>query len=972
MERPLSAPSSEPLSEHPPFSATRTPLITLSRDELNAIALDAIKARVALIDTAGMVVMTNSAWRGLYAMDDGVATHPSASIGANYLDACRSGALFDAAIGEAVCAGLRAVLSGHAPSFTIDHERRSGDGSHWYRLFATPLSGQFEGALIQQYDITSERTAREAAGERDADIAAVVEKARCLVWHSIVRRTENPRFLSWEIRFPALAAAKRLIPIELRPEETYGQAFYRCRNQEDKEREDDKICAAIRAGRNYDYEFRIDVRGETRWMHEYVQVETLIPDEKWSAVGVCIDVTELRRTDERLGALYGIVADAELSHEARIHQLMELGCAAFNLPFAFLGETAAGKYTIEQAICPSMQFAPGFSVDLGATFCEETVRRDQVFALERVTGTPWCSHRAYDTFGSEVYFGTPVRMTGRVFGTLCFADSTARIEPFSSSDYEFLRLLGQCVSTELTRRHAANALKESEARFRMLVDSMPALVWMLDADRKPTFVSRRWDDFVGSENRAAVFARSMSLLHPEDRPDYERVWEEIVERREAFQLEARFRRADGEYRTLLNVGIPRYLADGEFLGWIGVSTDITEQKAIRTAMFESSKLESLGRLAGGIAHDFNNLLMAIMGYTNLAQREIEQNESAVGHLEHVITASERAAELTRQLLMYARKQVVPFHTLNLNTVIRNMTPLLQHTVGGSRKLILTLSDDLYDVCANESQIGQILMNLVVNACDAMPDGGRVTIRTNNVQLDCAYTSLHAELKPGEYALLTVSDTGQGMTLDVQQRIFEPFFTTKGPGKGTGLGLATCFGIVQQNRGHIRVDSAPGQGATFYIYLPRHCANARQEPAQGQPVLETSRKGVILVVDDDAMVRDIMARILSANGYSVLQASNGAQALERFATDGDRIDLVITDLTMPIIGGTELVRLLRERDHMPKVVFVSGDPHAHAAADPASSVLLAKPFSSEQLMDVVHRVLETGGSLPLRANSKPGA
>jgi len=386
--------------------------------------------------------------------------------------------------------------------------------------------------------------------------------------------------------------------------------------------------------------------------------------------------------------------------------------------------------------------------------------------------------------------------------------------------------------------------------------------------------------------------------------------------------------------------------------------DITLQHLLREQLIESQKLESLGRLAGGVAHDFNNLLTAILGYTEMALASLPDAAKERRFMNNVNAAAERATTLTRQLLMYARRQMVEFNIVDINSIILNVYPLLRRTIGEHYELVIALEDEDCHVSANSSQMEQVLTNLVVNARDAMPNGGRILIETSCVILDAEYADRHLGVTPGEYVIYSVSDNGIGMTRAVRDRIFEPFFTTKDVGQGTGLGLATCYGIVKQSKGNIWVYSEPGSGTTFKVYLPRVHEKVQESPVQPVDILPSGTE-TVLVVDDEPMVRDITSSILRTWGYRVLEASSGVEALHLQRESMAQIDLLITDVVMPHMGGKELAQNLQAVFPALKVLYMSGYTQnviLQQGVLKPDVVLLTKPFASRSLFEKVREAL----------------
>ena len=395
-------------------------------------------------------------------------------------------------------------------------------------------------------------------------------------------------------------------------------------------------------------------------------------------------------------------------------------------------------------------------------------------------------------------------------------------------------------------------------------------------------------------------------------------------------------------------------------GSVLVFRDVTERKLLQEQFRQAQKMEGIGRLAGGVAHDFNNLLTVILGYCEFAFTKAVGNHSLRDDLNQVKQAGERATTLVSQLLAFSRKQVLQPRVLDLNQVVGSSERMLQRLIGEDVDLVSNTRSGLRHVLADPGQIEQIILNLAVNARDAMPQGGRLTIETANVELDENYARTHAEVVPGRYVLLAASDTGHGMDADTQARIFEPFFTTKEPGKGTGLGLSTVFGIVKQSGGHIWFYSEPGQGATFKIYLPvvdEDVTSAGEEIEVGSSL---NGSVTILLVEDDEMVREFARAALRSYGYTVLAAADAAEALEFSREHIGLISLIVTDLVMPGITGRKLSEQLTSLRPEMKVLYVSGYPDnaivRHGLLDPETA-FLQKPFTPDALARKVREVLD---------------
>ncbi len=399
-------------------------------------------------------------------------------------------------------------------------------------------------------------------------------------------------------------------------------------------------------------------------------------------------------------------------------------------------------------------------------------------------------------------------------------------------------------------------------------------------------------------------------------------------------------------------GIPRYL--------IVVGRDITEQKQLEAQLIQSQKMEAIGQLAGGVAHDFNNLLTSIIGNATLISMKLEKDSPLQEYPEEIMKAGNSAASLTRQLLAFSRKQIFQPEVLNLNAVIPNIEKMLRRLIGEDIELKTILQPELGNVEADPGQIEQIVVNLAVNARDAMPTGGQLTIETVNVQMDEAYAREHITAKLGPYVMMAISDTGTGMDEEIRSRIFEPFFSTKEEGQGTGLGLSTVYGIVKQSDGYIWVYSEPGKGTTFKIYLPRVDKKSRDIKKIKTFVKSLSGTETVLVVEDNSMVRELVIKILQKYGYKVLEAKDGEEAIEIGKQHEGPIDLMLTDVVMPGMSGRILAMEFESLRPKIKVLYMSGYTDnivVHHGILDRGMVFIQKPFTHDALAGKVRELLD---------------
>jgi two-component system cell cycle sensor histidine kinase/response regulator CckA len=464
-----------------------------------------------------------------------------------------------------------------------------------------------------------------------------------------------------------------------------------------------------------------------------------------------------------------------------------------------------------------------------------------------------------------------------------------------------------------------------------------------------------------SDEIGGVKNRWRELIHPDDLERYVKEMDRVQAiGTEPLHIEYRVRKKNGPYFTVKDEG--NYILDGsEKAGHlVGFITDITEQRMLEEQLRQSQKMEAVGRLAGGLAHDFNNLLTVIKGYSRMVLDDPRREEKVRANVEHIDSAAERAASLTRHLLAFSRKQVLQPKVIDLNLLIENLDKMLRRLIGEDILVVTATAETLGSVKADPGQIEQVIMNLVVNARDAMPNGGKLTIETANVELDADYAREHEGVRPGRYIMLAVSDTGSGMDLQTQARIFEPFFTTKELGRGTGLGLSTVYGIVKQSGGHIWVYSELNRGTTFKIYFARvdDPAGKVQHPARsGVP---TEGHETLLLVEDDEQVRELTHSVLVACGYHVLLAENGQAALKICEQHGRDIDLLVTDVVMPGISGREVASQVTARWPNIKVLYMSGyteNSIVHHGVLENGTFFLAKPFTPTTLANKVRGVLD---------------
>jgi PAS domain S-box-containing protein len=521
------------------------------------------------------------------------------------------------------------------------------------------------------------------------------------------------------------------------------------------------------------------------------------------------------------------------------------------------------------------------------------------------------------------------------------------------------RLLGALVTfRDITRRkQSENALRDSERRYRSLVEAARDVIVTLSAEGRITSLNPAFEAVTGWSRDEWLGQSFEPLVHPQDLPMVLQMFQQTLIGKLNPAYEARIRSRSDKYLVGEITATPQIEA-GRVVGALAFVRDVTRRKELEEQLAQTQRMELIGRFAGGIAHDFNNLLTAIIGFSELVMSDLSPDSALRPDLEEIKKTGERASALTKQLLAFSRKQVLQPRLLYLNDVVQKMLGLLQGSEAENIALTTRLSAVLGWIKIDPVQIEQVILNLVVNARDAMPEGGTITLVTDNVNLDGAHAQEHIGARPGAYVMLQVIDTGLGIDAYIRPHIFEPFFTTK-KGKGTGLGLATVLGIVQQSGGHITVSSERGKGSTFSVYFPR--VNEAVAPVKPRPAFTEVLEGTetILLVDEEKAIRELARRTLKTKGYAVLEASNGLHALA-ICDRNDSIDLVITELVMPDMNGLQLADRLKAMRPEKKVLYMSGYIDSSVAEDGIlgeNAAFLSKPFTALDLARKVREVLD---------------
>ncbi|MGH3103162.1 MAG: PAS domain S-box protein, partial [Gaiellaceae bacterium] len=586
----------------------------------------------------------------------------------------------------------------------------------------------------------------------------------------------------------------------------------------------------------------------------------------------------------------------------------------------------------------------------------------------------------YSDLGVHATAGVPLRSAGAVIGVLgiayqdparaCGEPELALLSRFgqlASLALENMRLYADAQRELEERREAEEALRKSQELYRAIVESSADVIALLDLDGTALYVSPAHERVLGYRQDELIGRAVLEHVHPDD---VERAAVTIAAsvggEAQRSETVTRFRHKDGHWIDMEGVTSVVRNEAGEPEMILTIARDVTERNRaaedkakLEEELRQAQKMEAVGRLAGGVAHDFNNLLTAITGYGDLALARLDEDSPARRNVEEMKRAGERAAALTRQLLAFSRKQVLQPKVLDLNDVVGGLEGMLARVLGEDVELATGLEPELGRTRADPGQIEQVVLNLAINARDAMPRGGRLTITTSNVELDDFFVAVHPGATPGQFVQLAVSDTGEGMDRETLGRVFEPFFTTKPPGQGTGLGLSTVYGIVSQTGGQIWAYSEPGRGTAFKVYLPRVWdVAADREEQRAQPGLGGTE--TVLLVEDEAIVRSLVREMLERAGYTVLEAADGDEAAALADEHAGAIDLLMTDVVMPGVGGQQLAaRMLQERPGL-RVLFTSGYTEAaimHHGVLAPDTAFLEKPFTAVDLGRKVRELLD---------------
>jgi len=668
--------------------------------------------------------------------------------------------------------------------------------------------------------------------------------------------------------------------------------------------------------------------------------------------------------DERLAVLrrYRILDTPE---EAAFDRITELAAGMFQVPIAVISFVDRERQWFKSHFGLKISEA-----SLDNSFCAHTILSDQVMVVGDATRDDRFRHRPMVVGSGRIrfYAGAPlITPEGFRLGAVAVMDTRPRGTLTGTERASLANLAGIVMHEPNLERELASmrrgdgAVSEGEAKFRALMESASQAIIAVNHKGLIELVNNKTEELFGYTSEELI-GNNLEMLLPEAlREQHKGHRQDFFSRPKVrpmgIGLNLAGRRKNGQ-EFPIEISLNYVEVGGHSLA-ISFITDISTRIRLEQELRQSQKMEAVGQLAGGVAHDFNNLLTVILGYSAMVLDGLTADHAFREPLEEIEKAATSAASLTRQLLAFSRRQVVRLKTLNLNTVIGQTDRMLRRVVSEDIELIVALGDHVDDILADPGLIEQIVMNLTINAGDAMPEGGKLIIETSNLFLDKEYGGAHLAIKTGPHAMLAVTDTGTGMSAEVSARIFEPFYTTKSQGKGTGLGLATVYRIVQQLEGTIWVYSEPGKGTTFKIFFPSAEAGAKLEPEDPEERTCSGGQDTVLLVEDESGVRKFLRTMLEKQGYTVLDAANAADALSLAAHNPERIDLLLTDVIMPGMNGPELAERLSRLRPGVKVLFMSGYTDRTIRLHDRlgdGAYFIQKPFTTNSLAQKVREVL----------------
>lgn len=673
------------------------------------------------------------------------------------------------------------------------------------------------------------------------------------------------------------------------------------------------------------------------------------------------DISDRKRVEALSSALYRVAEKSSAAHElqqffAAVHSIIDELMYARNFYIALYDHTTeliSFPYFVDEQdqAPPAKKLGRGLTDYLIRTGEPLLATPEVLQAMEDRGEVERNGARSLD------WMGVPLKVNNHTFGALVVQTYSKNIR-YGERDKEILTFVARQLASAVEIKRNEQALRRSEARYRSLVQSSVYGIYRSSLEGRFLDVNPALITMLGYSS-----AEEVLILDPEkdvfaNADEHSHLIEEFRRTGRLDGIEVKWKRKDGSSITVRISGRAVSSSDEPADVLEAIAEDVTDRRALEDQFRQAQKMEAVGRLAGGVAHDFNNLLMVISGYAEVILAKLPANHPLHEKGKAIQQAADRATTLTRQLLAFSRKQLLELKVVDVNAIVRDMERLLRPLIGENVELVTVLAPQAPHTRADAGQLEQVLMNLVVNAKDAMPTGGNLTIQTQATVIDDIHRGGQQFIRPGNYVMLSVSDTGMGMDKETQSRIFEPFFTTKEKGKGTGLGLSTVYGIVKQSGGYVIVQSEKGRGTTFHIYLPQVQGAVEPHPVPA-PDAALGGSETVLLVEDEESVRQLVRDTLEAKGYKVLEADSGEAGIETASRHEGRIDLVITDIVMPGMSGREMVKRLAQTRPATRVLYLSGyseDAVVNEGSVESGTAFLQKPFSLQSLARKVRELL----------------
>jgi PAS domain S-box-containing protein len=898
---------------------------TLQREsaEMQSSIMDVLPAHIALLDHEGNILSVNNGWRQ-FSWNNALESS-GLGVGQNYLTACDTAREPFAEGPIEAAAGIRAVLAGLAPQFSFEYACHSPTERRWFRLMVRPLEKvNLRGAVVMHVDITARKLAEEAVGESEARFQGTFEQAAVGIAHV----SADGFFLRVNDKLCAILGYLR--------EELLGLPVVQLVFPEDQPASMEASRAMLAAERSsYTRETRYRRKdGNLVWANFVSTLERSSDGKAKYFICVFEDISRRKQAEERVRR-----NEALLRMAGRTARMGGWAVDLSEKRVVWSDEVCA-IHEVPAETSPALEEA----IDYYAPQCREEIRK--TFEACARDGGPFDLETELITAK-----GTPVWV--RAIG-----------EAVRDANGAITRVQG--AFQDITeRRRAEQILRESEERFRQIAENINEVFWITDSERRRViYVSPAFEKIWGRSPDELYGDTEgwIGTIHPEDR----RRVEEAIRCKptsEPYEEVYRICRSDGAVRWIRDRAFPLKDGIGEVYRTVGVAEDITEMKKLETQFLRAQRMECIGTLAGGIAHDLNNILSPILISANLLR-----NAGSLRDVENIIplieSSAKRGSEVVRQLLIFGRGIESQRVLIEVRHLMKEMVEIMRETFPKNIKIEFRIPNELWPVLGDATQLHQVLLNLCVNARDAMPEGGTVVLNAQNIELDAAACKANPEARAGSFVKLEVMDNGSGISAEVMTKVFEPFFTTKPIGKGTGLGLSTVLGIVKNHGGFINVQSEVGKGTQFDVYLAAK-PTAPEPPATSANSLPAKRGHgeLLLLVDDEPDILSLSGAMLEHHGYQVITARDGVDALELFAKKKQAIRVVVTDLMMPRMDGLSLARGLQEIDSEVKVIVTSGsidDARAEGKIAQLEALgvagILAKPYPAEKLLTALQQVL----------------